>query len=102
MSESNESGWTFTRDATVDTDRYDRVNSPVKFYILELCDSLGRVDLHDVAEGCGMPESYAASRLVRYARKGLLYRESGDPPGRSTFHLTVHGQDRLAYFRGRV
>lgn len=92
-------GWSFTADAPVDVSRYLRANSPLKFYVLELCEERGDLDYHDLADDLGMPPHYAADRLVGYARAGLLDRTRAHGSARSFFRLTPRGRDRLAHFR---
>lgn len=96
---SSGSGWSFLDDAPVDTDRYARVQSPLKFYVLAFCEEHGAVDYTELAEALGMPPDYAADRLMGYANSGLLDRTRPDDGGRSTYRLTDRGRDRLQWFR---
>lgn len=90
--------WTFLTDCDTDISKYESVRSPLKFYVLDLVDSLGEVTYTQLAEESGMPRDYAADRLVKYAKKGLLTRERDGPGQESTFRLSSHGADRLLWF----
>lgn len=99
MSGGNIDSWTFLDDAPVDTERYGLVNSPLKFCVLETVEAYGTLDYRELADRLDMPPKYAADRLIKYARAGLLDRERNERGRRSTFSLNDHGRSRLAHFR---
>lgn len=78
---------------------YRAVNSPLKFLVLDLVDERGDLTYHQLAEATGMPQTYAADRLLKYAHKGLLHRDREGSAGLSTYTLSRHGRDRLQWFR---
>jgi hypothetical protein len=99
MSSGNNYSWSFSIDCEADVRPYLNVNAPVKFYVLDLIDRRQELTYADLAEETGMPSEYAADRLVKYARKGLLKRSREGDGGISTFTMTRRGADRLAHFR---
>lgn len=99
MTTGNEYNWTFVRDCEGNIAEYLDVRSSLKYYVLDLVDSRGDLTYKTLAEESGMPQAYAADRLVRYAQNGLLERDQERPGSLSTFTLTQHGHERLAWFR---
>lgn len=99
MSGGNDYNWAFHRDCRGNIGEYLEVKSSLKFYVLDLVDSRGDLTYKTLAGESGMPSAYAADRLVKYAQKGLLKRDRQKPGSLSTFELTDHGRDRLAWFR---
>lgn len=95
----NTYGWKLSADCQLPTGEYERVRSPLKYLVLDLADEYAELTYLDLAEETGMPSAYAADKLVRYARKGLLERNREGEGGRSHFRLTPHGRDRLRWFR---
>lgn len=77
---------------------YEQVKSSVKYLVLDLTAEHGQMDYQTLAAETGMPTEYAADRLVRYAKAGLLARDREGKGGLSTFTLTDHGRTRLRYF----
>lgn len=91
--------WVARYDCTIDMSTYLQCRSPVKFLTLDLIDHRGAIDYIQLHQMTGMPTDYAAERLTRYARAGLLKRERDGRNGRSTFRLTARGRQRLGFFR---
>lgn len=99
MSGGNVYNWTFLDDCEANTSQYRGVNSPLKYFVLDLVDTEGEITYKTLMEETGMPKSYAADRLVKYARRGLLSRSRDTPAAISTYRLTQHGYERLRWFR---
>lgn len=99
MSGGDNYNWTFARNCQGDTSEFMGVKSSLKFYVLNMVDSRQDLTYKTLADESGMPTSYAADRLVKYAQKGLLSRDRESPGSLSTFELTKHGRERLAWFR---
>lgn len=98
---ADETGWRFLDDAPIPTDRYARVRSPLKYCVLEIVDRRAGVTYLELADELDMPTEYAADRLIKYRRAGLLVSETnaGDSGRRSTFQLSDRGRKRLIYFK---
>lgn len=92
-------GWTFPGDCNAETAEYMAVRSPLKYFVLDLVDERGELTYRNLAEETGMPNSYAANRLMRYAQRGLLHRSREHANAISRFTLTDHGISRLRWFR---
>lgn len=99
MSGGNNYGWRMATDCQINTEEYHGVRSPLKYLVLDLIEARDVLTYSALAEETGMPESYAADKLVKYARQGLLERDREGEGGLSRFRLTPHGRDRLFYFR---
>lgn len=67
--------------------------------VLDVVADRGSMDYRRLASITGMPEEYAAERLTRYARRGLLTRDRDGDGGLSTFELSPKGRERLRFFR---
>lgn len=92
--------WVFARDAPFDTARFERASSPLKYCVLEYIDGNPGATYVDLAEHLDMPREYAADRLNKYTRRGLLDRDRRSHKERSAYSLSGHGRGRLRWFRG--
>lgn len=101
MSKGNNYSWSFLDDFTGNVSEYNGVRSPLKFCVLDLADRRQGLTYLQLADETGMPETYAADRLTKYARKGLLQREREGEAGISIFTLSRRGHRRLLWFRRR-
>lgn len=75
------------------------VNSPLKYYVLNLIDRHNGLTYNELADISGMPPTRAGSYLTVYDKKALLKQRPTPGPGADEYHLTNRGKARLDYFR---
>lgn len=91
-------GWVAAKDCDIDITKYQKVKSSVKYMVLDLAAENGPIDYKTLSDITGMPTDYAADRLIRYARAGVLSRSREGDGGLSQFEITAKGRERLRYF----